>query len=92
MAKKNSGIKYIIYLVAIGIFFYYEYGLYVKYYQEKIIHNRIKEEKTEEIKRAFLLREENFYQDRGYERELKRLKEKELIEQNSLQTKEDKDE
>ena len=88
MAKKNSGIKYVIYLIALGIFFYYEYELYVRYFQEKTIRDRVKEEKTEEIKRAFLLREENFYQDREYERKLENLKRQESMEKNSLEKEE----
>lgn len=43
MAKKNNGIKYIIYLIALGIFGYYEYGLYQKYSQEKNIRDKIRE-------------------------------------------------
>lgn len=92
MAKKNSGIKYIIYLIALGIFSYYEYGLYLRYSQEKIIRDRVKEEKTEEIKRAFLLRKENFYQDREYERKLENLKRKEKLERDSLEKGEKSDE
>ena len=74
MAKKNNGIKYILYLLIFGVFFYYEYGLYKKYIQEKSIREMIKEEKTTEIEKAFLLRKENFYQDRQYKIEMEKLK------------------
>ena len=43
MAKKNSGVKFIIYLIIFGVFFYYEYGLYKKYIQDKIIRDRVRE-------------------------------------------------
>ena len=85
MAKKNNGIKYIIYLISLGIFGYYEYGLYQKYSQEKNIRDKIREEKTNEIKRAFLLRKEDFYLDRDYEKKLENLKKQELLEENSLE-------
>lgn len=84
MAKKNNGIRYIIYLIIFGVFCYYEYELYKKYAQEKIVRDRIKEEKTQEIEKAFLLREENFYLDKKYEKNLKELKKKESIEKTSL--------
>ena len=78
MAKKNSGVKFIIYLIIFGVFFYYEYGLYKKYIQDKIIRDRVREEK------AFLLRDKDFYLDRDYERKLKDLKSKQMIEKSSL--------
>lgn len=84
MAKKNSGVKFIIYLIIFGVFFYYEYGLYKKYIQDKIIRDRVREEKTREIEKAFLLRDKDFYLDRDYERKLKDLKSKQMIEKSSL--------
>ena len=80
MAKKNNGIKYILYLLIFGVFFYYEYGLYKKYIQEKSIREMIKEEKTTEIEKAFLLRKENFYQDRQYKIEMEKLKKTDIVE------------
>lgn len=84
MAKKNSGVKFIIHLIIFGVFFYYEYGLYKKYIQDKIIRDRVREEKTREIEKAFLLRDKDFYLDRDYERKLKDLKSKQMIEKSSL--------
>lgn len=84
MAKKNSGIKYIIYLIAFGIFAYYEYDLYLKYSQEKVVRDRIKEEKTEEIKKAFLLREKDFYKDKEYKKKYEMLKAREAEEKELL--------
>lgn len=84
MAKKNSGVKFIIYLIILGVFFYYEYGLYKKYIQDKIIRDKVKEEKTREIEKAFLLRDKDFYLDRDYERKLKNLKSKQMLEKSSL--------
>lgn len=84
MAKKNSGVKFIIYLIIFGVFFYYEYVLYKKYIQDKIIRDRVREEKTREIEKAFLLRDKDFYLDRNYERKLKDLKSKQMIEKSSL--------
>lgn len=80
MAKKNSGIKYILYLIVLGVFFYYEYGVYKKYIQEKNIRDRIKEEKTTEIENSFLLRKGNFDQDRKYEIEMEKLKNQGTVE------------
>ena len=62
MAKKNNGIKYIIYLIALGIFGYYEYGLYQKYSQEKNIRDKIREEKTNER----LLLNQILFKKRGF--------------------------
>lgn len=84
MAKKNSGVKFIIYLIILVVFFYYEYGLYKKYIQDKIIRDKVKEEKTREIEKAFLLRDKDFYLDRDYERKLKNLKSKQMLEKSSL--------
>lgn len=84
MAKKNSGVKFIIYLIIFGVFFYYEYVLYKKYIQDKIIRDRVREKKTREIEKAFLLRDKDFYLDRDYERKLKDLKSKQMIEKSSL--------
>ena len=84
MAKKSNGIKYIIYLIIFGVFCYYEYELYKKYIQDKIVRDRIKEEKTQEIESGFLLRDKEFYLDKKYEKKWRELKKQESIEKTSL--------
>lgn len=85
MIKKTDVIKYLFYLVALSIFTYYEYDLYLKYSYQKKIRDGIKKEKTDEIKRSFLLRKEDFYKDTEYKKEFEKLKLREVKEKKLLE-------
>lgn len=74
--KKNRFFIFIIYLIFLGVFLYFENELYSKYISEKNMRNHIKSEKTEDIKNSFLLRKKYFYLDKEYLKKYKKLIEK----------------
>lgn len=74
-------LKWLIYIVALGIFGWYEYQLGLKFLEEHRIREAQKAQNTEKIKNNFLLREPKFYLDGSYKKKLKELKKNELEEQ-----------
>ncbi|WP_291259726.1 hypothetical protein [Fusobacterium sp.] len=76
MRKKNNLLKFIIYMVVLGVFIFFENKLYKQYKAEKQIADYIKEQKTQEIEKSFLLRKKYFYADSEYLKNFKKLVEK----------------
>lgn len=84
MAKSKSGLKFIILLMAFGIFCWFEYGIYKEYRSVRALGEYKIKEKTQELEDAFLLREKGFYSDTLYKREFLKLKEEEKDKEKSL--------
>lgn len=76
MKRKNNLLKIIIYVVALGVFIFFENKLYRQYKIEKNVADYIKEQKTQEIKDSFLLRKKYFYTNNEYLKNFKKLVEK----------------
>ncbi|QNM15582.1 MULTISPECIES: hypothetical protein [Fusobacterium] len=84
MKRKFSIIKFLICLVALGVFSWYESQLYKKYmFEENIRKNAIKVN-TQKIEDAFLLREKDFYLDKNYIEKYKNMIQIEKLEEESL--------
>ncbi|WP_410208213.1 hypothetical protein [Fusobacterium sp.] len=84
MKKKISFFKIFIYLLAIGVFSWYEYNLYKKYSQEEKIREELVAKKTVEIENSFLIRKKGFYSDREYIKKFEDIKQQEKEEEDSL--------
>ncbi len=78
MKKNNNFIKILIYLIILGVFFFFEGKLYQKYKTEKQMRDYIKDKNTTEIEEVFLLRKKGFYLDKEYLKEFKDLTEKSI--------------
>lgn len=74
MGKKFSLLRGIMYLVALGIFGWCEYQLGLKYLEENKVRKEIITKNTKKIEEAFLLREEKFYLDKKYKKDLEELR------------------
>lgn len=78
MKKKSSPLKLIIYIIALGVFFFFENQLYQKYKSEKEIRDFIKERNTTEVESVFLTRKKYFYSDKEYLKKFKKLTQESL--------------
>lgn len=71
-------------LIAIGVFAWYEYGLYKNYIRERAIREEIVAKNTQEIEKSFLIRRKGFYLDKEYIKKFRDMEQREKEEEDSL--------
>lgn len=74
MSRKRSTLGILIKASLLGVFIFYEYKMYEEYKRSKKNIEYSQKVINKEVKASFLLRKENFYLDKDYQKNFDKLK------------------